>query len=309
MSVHGILVVDKPRGPTSHDVVARVRRALGTRAVGHAGTLDPMATGVLVLAVGEGTKLVSHLTGQDKEYEATVALGAETDTLDAEGAVVQEEPVPSALDRTAVERVAARFVGCFPQRAPAVSAIKVGGRALHRRVRAGEAVEAPVRQVEVRRLEIREVTEGRIALRVECAKGFYVRALARDLARALGTVGHLTELRRTRSGAFGLDRAVSWETVVSAASGDAGAREELEGWLIGLREAWADAPVAEVDEAGLADARHGRPVAADRIRGGMPEAAGDEIVAIVHAGRLVALARPQGDRLRVVRGIRESVVA
>src|SRR5690349_8790527 len=114
----GVLVVDKPRGPTSHDVVALARKALGTRAIGHAGTLDPMATGVLVLGVGEGTKLSPFLMGQDKEYETTIALGAETASLDAEGAIVETAPVP-AIDRAAVERAVARFVGTYLQRAPA----------------------------------------------------------------------------------------------------------------------------------------------------------------------------------------------
>jgi len=143
---HGVLVVDKPSGPTSHDVVAWARRALRTRAVGHAGTLDPMATGVLVLAIGEATKLVPYLTLDEKEYELELVLGAETDTLDAQGQVVAQAPVPS-LDEAHVRAVAARFLGPQQQRAPVYSAIKVDGVALHRRARRGDVVEAPLRDV------------------------------------------------------------------------------------------------------------------------------------------------------------------
>lgn len=305
MTASGILVVDKPSGPTSHDVVAHARRAFDTRAVGHAGTLDPMATGVLVLAVGEGTKLVGHLTAQDKEYEATVALGAETDTLDAEGEIVARVAPRPGIDRSTVERAAARFVGTIEQRAPAVSAIKVGGRALHRRVRAGEAVEPPVRRVEVRAIDVLDASSERIALRIACGKGFYVRALARDLARALGTVGHLTALRRTRSGAFDPRNAVDWDVLQRAAGGDEGARAALRSALRTLRDAWGDAPAVELTEPGLADARHGRPVLPGGVVGGLPEVDGDRVVALLHAGRMVALARRDGDRLRVTRGIRE----
>ncbi|MCA9529246.1 MAG: tRNA pseudouridine(55) synthase TruB, partial [Myxococcales bacterium] len=206
--MNGVLVVDKPAGPTSHDIVARARRALGTRRVGHAGTLDPMATGVLVLAIGEGTKLVPYLTAADKRYVATVRLGSSTTTLDAEGTVDAEAPVPSGLSVADVERAAERFAGGYAQRVPAVSAVKVEGRRLHERVRRGEVVDAPVREVALRALEVRRVSGADVELALECGKGFYVRAFARDLASALGTVGHLVALRRTRSGAFDVRDAV-----------------------------------------------------------------------------------------------------
>lgn len=207
----GILVVDKPAGLTSHDVVARVRRAQRTREVGHTGTLDPFATGVLVLALGEALKMAAHLTGQDKIYEAVVVLGRETDSLDHTGAITREgdvpplgsveRPSPALLEALAGERARTAQVP------PAVSAIHVDGERAHARVRRGESVDLPPRPVAVRSLELLEVGDRELRLRVHSAKGYYVRSLARDLAAALGTVGHLRALRRHRSGAFALDDA------------------------------------------------------------------------------------------------------
>lgn len=154
---NGLLIVDKPTGCTSHDVVQRVRRALKQKSVGHAGTLDPLATGVLVVAVGEGTKLVSHLQADDKRYDVTIAMGAETDSLDADGATTATANVPP-LDIAMVERAAQPFIGRHPQEAPKLSAIKVGGRPLHRRMRQGEDVEAPVREVELHQVQVRAVS-------------------------------------------------------------------------------------------------------------------------------------------------------
>jgi tRNA pseudouridine55 synthase len=303
--VHGVLAVDKPRGPTSHDVVARVRKALGTRAVGHAGTLDPMATGVLVVAVGEGTKLVRWLTADDKVYRATVALGAETDTLDADGEVVERAPVPPELDRGRAAAVAARFVGTQRQRPPAFSAIKVDGRALHERARRGEEVEVPEREVTVRRLEIlaveRDADGARVELEVEAAKGFYVRSLGRDLARALGTRGHLTALRRLRSGAFGLEGAVSGALLERAAAGDEPAKAELRASLRPLAAACEGMPRVTLDARGVEDARHGRPIRASAVA---LEEGAEPVALLDPEGRLVAVGKRERGRLRVVRGVR-----
>lgn len=194
----GVLVIDKPKGPTSHDIVARVRRARKTREVGHAGTLDPMATGVLVIAIGEATKLVPWLTAHDKSYVATIRFGIGTSTLDAEGEVVEELPVDlSGLDAAiAAERARTE------QTPPAVSAIKIDGVAAHKRVRRGEVVELAPRPVVVHALEVTRTDALEIDVSLICAKGYYVRSLARDLAARLGTVGHLTMLRRTASGPF-----------------------------------------------------------------------------------------------------------
>lgn len=307
-AVHGVLVVDKPRGPTSHDVVARVRRALGQKSVGHAGTLDPMATGTLVLAIGEATKLVPYLTAADKAYEAEVALGVETDTLDADGRPVREVAVPEGIDAAQIEDVLARFRGRTEQRAPAVSAIKVGGRALHARVRRGEAVEAPVRTVDLHEARVLETTGRTIRIAVRCGKGFYVRSLARDLGEALGTVAHLTALRRTESGAFGVDRAVAMDVVEAAARGDASAREALARAVIPVARAAALVlPSVTLTSRGAEDARHGRPVeragctegtAFDALAPEAPAALFDE------GGHLVAVGRRDGEHLRVARGFR-----
>jgi tRNA pseudouridine55 synthase len=262
----GVLVIDKPRGPTSHDVVARIRRAVATREVGHAGTLDPMATGVLVVAVGEATKLVPWLTAQTKVYEATLALGVETDTLDADGRETRRAPLDAGLLdalakpgatplaprlRAALEAEQARTT----QIPPAFSAIQKDGERAYARARRGEAVELTPRPVRVHRLELVASSEEPpwITVRLEVDKGYYVRSLARDLAQALSTVGHLTSLRRLRSGCFTLDEAISLGTP----DHDLAARIEPV-----ARAASRTLPSAQLSEAGERDARHGRPLQA-----------------------------------------------
>jgi tRNA pseudouridine55 synthase len=201
----GLVVVDKPGGMTSHDVVARVRRLLGTRKVGHAGTLDPMATGVLVLGVGRATRLLGHLMLTEKAYDATVRLGVVTTTDDAEGEVVTSRSAAGLTDAE-VRQALTAFVGDIEQVPTAVSAIKVGGRRAYERVRAGERVELAPRSVTVHEIVVRQVrpaddtVEADISLR--CSSGTYVRALARDLGAALGVGGHLAALRRTAVGPF-----------------------------------------------------------------------------------------------------------
>ncbi len=210
----GLLVVDKPPEWTSHDVVARARRLCATRKVGHAGTLDPMATGVLVLGVGRGTKLLTFLVGADKEYTATVRLGQSTLTDDAEGEVTAA-PGAEGVDRAAVTAAVAELTGDILQRPSAVSAIKVKGERAYHRVRAGEDVELPERPVTVSRFEVgatRSLTAGDVPvldvdIEVTVSSGTYVRALARDLGAALGCGGHLTALRRTRVGGFRIEQA------------------------------------------------------------------------------------------------------
>jgi tRNA pseudouridine55 synthase len=210
----GLVVVDKPCGLTSHDVVARVRRLAGIRKVGHAGTLDPMATGVLVLGIGRATRLLGHLMLTEKAYDATIRLGVATSTDDAEGEVTATADA-GHLDEAAVRAALERFVGHIEQVPTAVSAIKVDGRRAYQRVRSGEQVELDARPVTVHELTVREVatrqvvepteitvTDVRVAVR--CSSGTYIRAIARDLGAALGVGGHLTELRRTAVGAFDL---------------------------------------------------------------------------------------------------------
>jgi len=206
----GLVVVDKPAGLTSHDVVARVRRLAGTRKVGHAGTLDPMATGVLVLGVNRATRLLGHLTLTDKAYDATVRLGATTVTDDAEGDVVSTTPADGVTD-DALRAALRPLTGEIEQVPSAVSAVKVDGRRAYKRVREGEQVELPARPVTVHELTVLDVRREPglvdVDARVVCSSGTYVRALARDLGAALGVGGHLTALRRTRVGPYDLARA------------------------------------------------------------------------------------------------------
>lgn len=296
----GVLVLDKARGPTSHDVVARVRRTLGTRQVGHAGTLDPMATGVLIVAVGEATKLVPWLAAQDKSYEATIALGTETDTLDAEGRPTRSAPPSEALvgalerSRTgdldplleaALQAERTRIL----QVPPAFSAIRQDGVRAHVRARRGEHVELAPRPTHVARLELIacRVAPPDVSLVLDVDKGYYVRSLARDLAERLGTVGHLTALRRTRSGRFTIDEATSIEA-------------DLEGRLIPLVQAASRAlPVARLTEQGARDASCGRLVRPCDLTDVGPEPS----AWLDPEGRLVAVGQRQDDgTARVLRG-------
>ena len=212
MIAHGFLVIDKDPAMTSHDVVAMGRRALNTRKVGHAGTLDPMATGVLVLGFGNGTRLLQYVTNGDKSYLATVVLGAATITDDHEGEIVSTADVTAVTD-AAIESELAKLRGTIAQRPSSVSAVKVDGERAHARVRAGEVFELPAREVTISNLEILEIrrVENRIEVDIDvtCSAGTFIRAIARDCGAALGVGGHLNKLRRTRVAGFGLDRTVS----------------------------------------------------------------------------------------------------
>ena len=212
MIAHGFLVIDKDPAMTSHDVVAMGRRALNTRKVGHAGTLDPMATGVLVLGFGNGTRLLQYVTNGDKSYLATVVLGAATITDDHEGEITSTADV-SAVTDAAIESELAKMRGTIAQRPSSVSAVKVDGERAHARVRAGEVFELPARIVTISNLEILEIrrVENRIEVDIDvtCSAGTFIRAIARDCGAALGVGGHLNKLRRTRVAGFGLDRTVS----------------------------------------------------------------------------------------------------
>jgi len=206
----GFVVVDKPGGITSHDVVSRVRRLAGTRRVGHAGTLDPMATGVLVVAVNRATRLLGHLTLTDKRYDATVRLGVSTTTDDAEGAVLESRGT-DALTEGAVREALGAFQGEIDQVPSSVSAVKVEGRRAYDRVRAGERVDLPPRRVSIHALEVTGLDLPDIRISVHCSSGTYIRAIARDLGAALGVGGHLTALRRTAVGPFTLEQARTLE--------------------------------------------------------------------------------------------------
>ncbi|MFD0204127.1 MULTISPECIES: tRNA pseudouridine(55) synthase TruB [Saccharothrix] len=215
----GLVVIDKPDGMTSHDVVAKVRRILGTRKVGHAGTLDPMATGVLVLGIERATKLLGHLALDSKAYLSTIRLGSATTTDDAEGEVLSTADA-SEVDEDAIRAGVAKLTGAIEQVPSAVSAVKIDGKRAYARVRAGEAVEIPARPVTVHRFDVlsirREDGATELDVMVECSSGTYVRALARDLGADLGVGGHLAALRRTRVGPFDLRVAKTLEQLESA---------------------------------------------------------------------------------------------
>ena len=288
----GILLVDKPQGITSHDVVARMRRLAGTRKVGHAGTLDPMATGLLILGVNGATRLLHHLVGLDKEYLATIRLGWGTTTDDAEGEPLDtaSEAALAAVDEEALRRGIRRLTGVIEQVPSTVSAVKVAGRRAYQRARDGETVELASRTVTVAAFELLEVRAGEgfvdADVRVACSSGTYVRALARDLGRDLGTGGHLTVLRRTRIGGFGVDEASELEdfNVMAAMMSPAdAARRAL--------------PVVEVTAQEAIDLGHGKRIAAQGS-----DAPSRPMAAIAPGGRLVAIVEPRGETLKVVTG-------
>ncbi|MFW5942793.1 MAG: tRNA pseudouridine(55) synthase TruB, partial [Chloroflexota bacterium] len=198
--MEGLLNVDKPLHLTSHDVVARVRRLCDTRRVGHAGTLDPLASGVLVLAVGRATRLLEYVVGQPKEYQARVRLGQETNTYDGEGEITAQRPVP--VTRADVEQALQQFRGDIAQIPPMYSALKKGGKRLYELARQGKEVEREARRVTIYDLEILTWDRPVLTVRVRCSTGTYIRSLAHDLGQALGTGAYLSGLRRTAIGAF-----------------------------------------------------------------------------------------------------------
>jgi tRNA pseudouridine55 synthase len=211
----GLVVVDKPAGFTSHDVVAKLRKAYGQRKVGHAGTLDPDATGVLLVGLGRATRLLRYLSEAGKAYEGRVVFGIATSTLDAAGEVLDQRPMP--ITRDDVEGALPRFLGDIEQLPPMVSAVKVGGRRLHELARAGQEVERAPRPVHVDRFDVVGFEAGpypEADIEVECGSGTYIRTLAADLGHALGGGAHLTDLRRTRIGSFGEDDAHPVEELV-----------------------------------------------------------------------------------------------
>lgn len=206
-STEGLLCLDKSSGPTSHDVVREIRRLTSVRRVGHAGTLDPLATGVLLVCLGRATRLLEFLVGQPKSYVATIQLGRETDTYDAEGEIIAERPVVVSTRQLSAALDA--FRGQIDQRAPLFSAVKVDGQPLHRRARRGEVVEPPIRTVTIYQLDLVDRQESTLTLRVKCSSGTYIRSLAHDLGQSLGCGAYLVALRRTAVGSFTLDDATA----------------------------------------------------------------------------------------------------
>lgn len=265
-TVHGLVLVDKPSGMTSHDVVNRLRRVLGERRIGHAGTLDPGATGVLVVGVGNGTRLMRYLSGLDKEYTCEIVLGVETDTLDDDGTVLTRSSAPVPDIDTARRVVRDGFLGEIAQVPPMVSAVRVEGRRLHELAREGIEVERDARPVTVARFDLEPTADPSVlAAHVECSTGTYVRTLGADLGAALGTGAHIRALRRTRVGPYRIDECSGLDSPV----------------LLGLIEALRGVACVVVDESGRDDVAHGRP---------MPHWEGDGPWAVLDAeGSLLAV--------------------
>ncbi|EYT59533.1 MULTISPECIES: tRNA pseudouridine(55) synthase TruB [Microbacterium] len=283
----GILLVDKPTGLTSHDVVARTRRAFGTRKVGHAGTLDPMATGLLVIGIEGATRLLTYIVGADKTYLATIRLGQTTGTDDAEGEILTTA-APEAWDAVTDEAVSTgitQLTGEISQVPSAVSAIKVDGRRAYERVRAGEEVVLAARDVVVSRFDLLATRRGEAHLDldvvVDCSSGTYIRSLARDLGASLGVGGHLTALRRTRVGPFDVSDAVDLDALEGAATlapGEAAARI---------------LPVLEMSADEARDLRHGKRLSGQAAR--LEEAIG---AAIDPEGLLIGIVEKRGADLK-----------
>ncbi|MPQ97227.1 tRNA pseudouridine(55) synthase TruB [Modestobacter sp. I12A-02628] len=288
-----LLLVDKAPGMTSHDVVARARRVLSVRKVGHAGTLDPMATGLLVLGVGAATRLLGHLSGHDKTYEATIRLGRSTVTDDREGDVLAEASTAEVTE-DAVRAALAGQVGALQQVPSSVSAVKVDGRRSYDRVRAGEEFELAPRSVTVHGIDVHRLGRPTPALldvdvTVRCSTGTYIRAIARDVGAALGVGGHLTALRRTRSGPFSTDQAAEVEVAGAALAAGGGHG------VLGLTEAATSVFPARMVTAEQAQALvHGQRVPATGAPG-LHAAVGPD-------GRLVALVEDAGPRAKVTVG-------
>lgn len=283
----GILLVDKPAGLTSHDVVARTRRAFGTRKVGHAGTLDPMATGLLVLGIEGATRLLTYIVGADKTYTATIRLGQTTGTDDAEGEILTTADADAwgSVTEDAVAAGIARLTGEISQVPSAVSAIKVDGRRAYERVRAGEEVVLAARDVVISRFDLLDTRRGEghldLDVIVECSSGTYIRSLARDLGAGLGVGGHLTALRRTRVGPFDVADAVGLDALEGAPTltpGDAAGRI---------------LPVLEMSTDDARDLRHGKRLSGQAAR--LDEAIG---AAIDQDGALIGIVEKRGADLK-----------
>lgn len=288
-----VLPVDKPSGPTSHDVVVRARRALRTRRVGHTGTLDPFASGLLVLCAGRATRIAEYLSALDKTYEAIVRLGTTTDTLDRDGEVLEERAGWEALRPGDLSAALRRFEGEIDQVPPQFSAKKVAGEAMHRRARRGEHVDLAPQRVSVHELSLLAVDLPELSLRVRCSSGTYVRALARDLGEALGVGAHLSGLRRTSVGALTLAQALPTDALEDPDRVRVAALPPL--------EALAHLPALEVGEAEARRLGEGRPVELPDAASPRVGAGGDtrsdggsgglgRTVVISHRGALLAVA-------------------
>lgn len=278
----GILPVDKPEGPTSHDVVAAARRGLGVRRIGHTGTLDPFATGLLLLCVGPATRLAEYLLGLEKEYEATARLGAVTDTLDHTGEIIAESEEWATLGEDAIRGAFEAQAGTRPQVPPIYSAKKIRGRKAYELAREGEPVVPDAVEVTIHALEVTAVEGALVHFRMRCSSGTYVRAVARDAGEALGGGAHLTALRRTSVGRFRVAEAIPVDGL-----GDV---EAVKAALVTPLRALDHLPSVELSEEERRRIGHGQRLpAGERPRG---------LVTLAQAGELVAVAESDGETLR-----------
>ena len=312
----GVLIIDKPQGITSHDVVAVARRVLGEKRIGHTGTLDPLATGVLPLACGRATRLVRFLTASDKEYDASILFGVTTDTLDITGTETSRSG--AAPSREALVDALASLTGEYLQMPPAYSAKKVGGRRAYELARRDEPVALTAAPVRVRRLELLEAGDdrpstslgARCRISLTCSAGFYVRSLVRDLGERCGTGACLEALRRTRSGDFRIDEATPLDALEPANSEsripDPGSRRSnpesripnpwMETLLIPMEKLLLDFPAVTVTSEGLARISHGQQVRASDLVGSAPPGPGEWVRLLDSSGALVGLGTPIGGR-------------
>lgn len=276
------MLVDKPAGMTSHDVVQRVRRVLGTRGAGHTGTLDPFATGLLVVLLGRATRLARFVEMQSKTYLATARLGIRTDTDDLTGRVVETSDAAARLSEEEVAASLAGFLGAHRQRPPQYSAKHVGGERSYAKARRGELVELPDVSVTVARIEVVEFRASLLTFRAEVSAGTYIRALARDLGERLGVGAHLTGLRREAIGSLRVEDSVPLDQLSPAA-------------VISARSVLGDLPTVELDQVSRLAVAHGRAVAEGREAG---KRVSGTVVALLGAGELVAVARAEDGWLR-----------
>jgi len=292
-AIDAVLVIDKPVGPTSFDVVKRIRWAAGARRVGHGGTLDPAASGVLPICLGEATKLAQFLLDADKQYDFSVCFGVETDTDDAAGTVTARSDA-GAIDEAGVRRALEPFRGAITQVPPIYSALKREGRPLYDYARAGEAVTIAPRAVVVHELELTAFAGPRaVAFTMRCSKGTYVRALARDLGRALGVGAHVTALRRTRSGPFSLAEARPLDEVLAVLADPGLDQASLP--LVGLAAALRHLDHRVVTDSVARDARFGRRIDMGTLQGG--DTTTDRRLCLLDSqGKLVAVAQPRPDQ-------------
>ena len=300
-AIHGWFVLDKPAGMTSTQALSKVRRLLNAEKAGHGGTLDPIATGILPIALGEATKTVSYAMDGEKTYRFTVKWGERTTTDDREGEVVECSDVRPDAD--AIRAALPAFIGFIEQIPPQFCALKVNGERAYDIAREGEAVDLAARTVRIDRLELVETPDtDHAVLEVDCGKGTYVRSIARDLAQQLGTVGHIVDLRRLRVGSFNLERAISLDDLAAMEQGAA-----VERLLLPIETALDDIPALALTDAEAHRLRHGQTVALltrqdrERLTALRGDVGGDGSVIALFAGRPVALARVEGAEVRPVR--------